>query len=175
MNFQCSVDRKIVLGITLSVLTFTTVPGDKFMHCGYMTCGIRVGSPVGANLGKKQIEYQYNTGRFQPSQNSTPANITIEIDTKTTLYRATCKFLIGNLGHFALEFFVKSGLKTAGDMSYDNFRVATCQGKVREKQNFLQVRELSGNFEKMSGNFGHLTNVREMSGNFVMTIKFFQK
>ena len=55
------------------------------------------------------------------------------------------------------------------------YRVATCQGKVREKQNFLQVRELSGNFEKMSGNFGHLTNVREMSGNFVMTIKFFQK
>ena len=51
--------------------------------------------------------------------------------------------------------------------------VATCQGKVREKQNFLQVRELSGNFEKMSGNFDHLTNVREMSGNFVMTIKFF--
>ena len=54
-----------------------------------------------------------------------------------------------------------------------NFRVATCQGKVREKQNFLQVRELSGNFEKMSGNFGHLSNVREMSGNFVMAIKFF--
>ena len=53
------------------------------------------------------------------------------------------------------------------------FRVATCQGKVREKQNFLQVRELSGNFEKMSGNFGHLTNVREMSGNFVMTVIFF--
>ena len=52
-------------------------------------------------------------------------------------------------------------------------RVATCQGKVREKQIFLQVRELSGNFEKMSGNFGHLTNVREMSGNFVLTIKFF--
>ena len=52
-------------------------------------------------------------------------------------------------------------------------RVATCQGKVREKQNFLQVRELSENFEKMSGNFGHLTNVREMSGNFVMAIKFF--
>ena len=53
--------------------------------------------------------------------------------------------------------------------------VATCQGKVRGKQNFLQVRELSGNFEKMSGNFGHLTNVREMSGNFVMTINFFLK
>ena len=32
---------------------------------------------------------------------------------------------------------------------------------------------MSGNFEKMSGNFGHLTNVREMSGNFVMTINFF--
>ena len=54
-------------------------------------------------------------------------------------------------------------------------RVATCQGKVREKQNFLQVRELSGNFEKMSGNFVHLTNVRELSGNFVMTINFFLK
>ena len=45
--------------------------------------------------------------------------------------------------------------------------------KSGKKQIFLQVRELSGNFEKMSGNFGHLTNVREMSGNFVMTIKFF--
>ena len=54
-------------------------------------------------------------------------------------------------------------------------RVATCQGKVREKHNFLQVRELSGNFKKMSGNFGHLTNVREMSGNFVMTINFFSE
>ena len=51
-------------------------------------------------------------------------------------------------------------------------RVATCQGNVREKQNFLQVREKSGNFEKMSGNFGHLINVRELSGNFVMTIFF---
>ena len=39
--------------------------------------------------------------------------------------------------------------------------VALCQGKLREKQNFLQVRELSGNFEKMSRNFVHLTNVRE--------------
>ena len=41
-------------------------------------------------------------------------------------------------------------------------RVATCQGNVREKQNFLQGREKSGNFEQMSGNFGHLTNVREL-------------
>ena len=48
-------------------------------------------------------------------------------------------------------------------------RVATCQGNVREKQNFLQVREKSGNFEKMSGNFGHFTHVRELSGNFVMS------
>ena len=32
-------------------------------------------------------------------------------------------------------------------------------GKVREKQKFLQVRELSGNF-------GHLTNVREMTLKF---------
>ena len=48
-------------------------------------------------------------------------------------------------------------------------RVATCQGNVREKQNFLQVREKSGNFERMSGNFGHLTHVRELSGNFVMS------
>ena len=47
--------------------------------------------------------------------------------------------------------------------------VATGQGKVREKQIFLQVREKSGNFEKMSGNFGHLTHVRELSGNFVMS------
>ena len=54
-------------------------------------------------------------------------------------------------------------------------RVATCQGKVREKQNFLQVRELPGNFEKMSGYFVHFTNVREFSGNFVMTINFFPK
>ena len=59
------------------------------------------------------------------------------------------------------------------DTNCRKYKVATCQGKVREKQNFLQVRELSGNFEKMSGNFGHLTNVREMSGNFAMTIKFF--
>ena len=29
--------------------------------------------------------------------------------------------------------------------------------------------EKSGNFEKMSGNFGHLTHVRELSGNFVMS------
>ena len=48
-------------------------------------------------------------------------------------------------------------------------RVATCQGNVREKQNFLQAREKSGNFEKMSGNFSHFTHVRELSGNFVMS------
>ena len=48
-------------------------------------------------------------------------------------------------------------------------RVATCQRNVREKQIFLQVREKSGNFEKMSGNFRHLTSVRELSGNFVMS------
>ena len=45
-------------------------------------------------------------------------------------------------------------------------RVATCQGKTK----FLQVREKSGNFEKMSGNFGHLTNVRKLLGNFVMSL-----
>ena len=48
-------------------------------------------------------------------------------------------------------------------------RVATCQGNVREKQNFLQVREKSGNFEKMSRNLVHLTHVRELSRNFVMS------
>ena len=48
-------------------------------------------------------------------------------------------------------------------------RAATCQGNVREKQNFLQVREKSGNFEKMSMNFGHFTYVRELSGNFVVS------
>ena len=36
-----------------------------------------------------------------------------------------------------------------------------CQENVREKQNFLQVREKSGNFEKMSGNFDHLTHIRK--------------
>ena len=66
-----------------------------------------------------------------------------------------------------------SSYNVAENVKYGIHRVATCQGKVREKQNFLQVRELSGNFEKMSGNFGHLTNVREMSGNFVMIINFF--
>ena len=39
-------------------------------------------------------------------------------------------------------------------------------GKCQGKRNFLQVREKSGNFEKMSGNFGHLINVRELSGEF---------
>ena len=42
-------------------------------------------------------------------------------------------------------------------------------GKCQEKQNFLQVREKSGNFEKLSGKFGHLTHVRESLGNFVMS------
>ena len=45
------------------------------------------------------------------------------------------------------------------------YRVATHQGKIRENQNFLQVRESW----KMSGNFSHLTRVSEFSGNFVMT------
>ena len=40
---------------------------------------------------------------------------------------------------------------------------AMCQGNVREKQNFLEVRENSGNFEEMSGNFGHLIHVGELS------------
>ena len=44
-------------------------------------------------------------------------------------------------------------------------RVATCQGNVREKQNFLQVWEKSRNFEKMSGNFDHMTHVRELRMN----------
>ena len=45
--------------------------------------------------------------------------------------------------------------------------------RVREKSGKNKIFSRSGNFEKMSGNFGHLTNVREMSGNFVMTINFF--
>ena len=36
-------------------------------------------------------------------------------------------------------------------------------GKSQGKQKFFQVRELSGNFEKMLGKFGFLTNVRELS------------
>ena len=43
-----------------------------------------------------------------------------------------------------------------------------CQGKIREKQNFLLVRE----FWKISGKFCHLTHVWELSGNFVMTFFF---
>ena len=67
------------------------------------------------------------------------------------------------------------GPETRDTPSVNKHRVATCQGKVREKQNFLQVRELSGKFEKMSGNFVHFTSVRELSGNFVITINFFPK
>ena len=48
-------------------------------------------------------------------------------------------------------------------------RVATCQGNVRGKQNFLQVGEKLGILKKMSRNFCHLAHVREfcdvMSGN----------
>ena len=40
--------------------------------------------------------------------------------------------------------------------------------KCQREPNFLQAREKSGNFEKMSGNFGNLTHARELSGNFVM-------
>ena len=49
-------------------------------------------------------------------------------------------------------------------------RVATCQGnRGVGEQNFLQGREKSWNLKKMSGNFGHLSHVRELSGNFVMS------
>ena len=34
---------------------------------------------------------------------------------------------------------------------------------------FLRVREKSGNFKKNSGNFGHLTHVRELSRDFVIS------
>ena len=50
-------------------------------------------------------------------------------------------------------------------------RVATCQGNVSEKQNFLQVREKPGNFEKASGNFGHLTHVREFCQDIFLRLK----
>ena len=43
--------------------------------------------------------------------------------------------------------------------------ITMCQGKVGGKIVFLQVRELLGSFEKMSGNFGHLANVREFCHN----------
>ena len=45
-------------------------------------------------------------------------------------------------------------------------RVLTHQGKVREKQNFAKVREMSGNFDECQGNLKNKANVREMSGNF---------
>ena len=47
--------------------------------------------------------------------------------------------------------------------------VRTGLPRVREKQNFLQVREMSGNFEKMSGN--HLTHVREFCNDIVFRLK----
>ena len=47
-----------------------------------------------------------------------------------------------------------SGLPRVREMSEKN-KISPGQGKVV-------------NFEKMSGNIGHLTHVREMSGNFVM-------
>ena len=53
-------------------------------------------------------------------------------------------------------------------ISVDYMVILPGLGNVRKKQNFLQVREKSGNFEKMSGNFCHLTHVKELSGNFVM-------
>ena len=46
-------------------------------------------------------------------------------------------------------------------------------GKSQGKTNFFPGQGIVWDFEKMSGNFGYLTNVREMSGNFVMTIEFF--
>ena len=47
------------------------------------------------------------------------------------------------------------------------FRVATCQGKVREKQNFVQAREA---IENMSGNFGPSSNVSLLSGTSAIAI-----
>ena len=52
--------------------------------------------------------------------------------------------------------------------TFNLFRVSTPQRKVRGKLIFLQARELSGNF-------GHLSRIRELSMNFVITFKFFQK
>ena len=46
-------------------------------------------------------------------------------------------------------------------------------GKSQGKTKFSPGQGIVREFLKMSGNFGHLTNVREMSGNFVMTINFF--
>ena len=41
-----------------------------------------------------------------------------------------------------------------------------------EKLKFLQIREMSGNFEKMSRNFGHLTHVREFCDVMLENFKF---
>ena len=68
-------------------------------------------------------------------------------------------------GFKSMYFLVSLTHDTCPKMLLKNFlflsRVATCQGKLGGKQNFLQIRELSGNFEKMSGNLGQLTNVME--------------
>ena len=41
--------------------------------------------------------------------------------------------------------------------------------RVRETSGENTFFSRSGNFKKMSGNFGYLTHVRELSGNFVMS------
>ena len=48
-------------------------------------------------------------------------------------------------------------------------RVATRQGKNEGKTKFSPGQGIVREFWKMSGNFCHLTHVRELSGNFVMT------
>ena len=49
-----------------------------------------------------------------------------------------------------------------------------CIREMSEKNEiFSRSRKNQGILKKMSGNCGHLINVRELSGNFVMTI-FFQ-
>ena len=50
-------------------------------------------------------------------------------------------------------------------------RVASCQEKTKFSPGQGNVKEFLKNVRK----FGHLTKVREMSGNFVMTIKIVLK
>ena len=65
------------------------------------------------------------------------------------------------------------------DLNCESFKISALHrdeqgchvsGKCQGKTKLSQVREKSGNFEKMSGNFCHFTHVRELSGNFIIIL-----
>ena len=67
-------------------------------------------------------------------------------------------------------FCARSCLFTSREINISN-RDLTVTGlpRVREMSGKNKIFSRSGKFEELSGNFGHLTHVRELSGNFVMS------